>query len=173
MKEKELQLVLEEGEGYKKPFFQKESFTKEILYFMYNKIEFKESLASIDKEMVAFANSSGGRIFLGITDDKKIKGVKITNKLKFRKNFSVNFSVNFGVKGKQLKRMVSIIIRAAQGKDLKIPELADEFDVTTRTLYEDMKKLWNWDIFKFVGAPKTGRYVLTEKGKKMIEGLKV
>jgi len=77
---------------------------------------------------------------------------------------------NFSVKGKQLKRMVSIIIRDAQGKDLKIPKLADEFDVTTRTLYEDMKKLLNWGIFKFVSAPKTGRYVLTEQGKKILEG---
>ena len=90
---------------------------------------------------------------------------------RYIENFSINFSVNFSVKGKQLKRMVSIIIRAAQGKDLKIPELADEFDVTTRTLYEDMKELQNWDILKFVGAPKTGRYVLTEKGKKMVEEL--
>ena len=62
MNKDELQLILEEGEGYR--------------------IEFKESMTSIDKELVAFANSSGGRIFFGITDDKEIKGVKITNKLK-------------------------------------------------------------------------------------------
>ena len=62
MNKDELRLILEEGEGYR--------------------IEFKESMTSIDKELVAFANSSGGRIFLGITDDKEIKGVKITNKLK-------------------------------------------------------------------------------------------
>jgi ATP-dependent DNA helicase RecG len=62
MNKDELQLILEEGEGYR--------------------IEFKESMTSIDKELIAFANSSGGRIFLGITDNKKIKGVKITNKFK-------------------------------------------------------------------------------------------
>jgi ATP-dependent DNA helicase RecG len=62
MNKDELQLILEEGEGYR--------------------IEFKESMTSIDKELVAFTNSSGGRIFLGLTDDKGIKGVKITNKLK-------------------------------------------------------------------------------------------
>jgi len=39
-------------------------------------------MTNIDKELIAFANSSGGRIFLGVTDDKDIKGVKITNKLK-------------------------------------------------------------------------------------------
>ena len=62
MKEEEMQLVLEEGEGYK--------------------IEFKESLSNIDKEIVAFANSSGGRIFLGVGDDNEVKGIRITNELK-------------------------------------------------------------------------------------------
>ena len=57
-----MQLVLVEGEGYK--------------------IEFKESVANIDKEIVAFANSSGGRIFLGIGDDNEVKGIKITNELR-------------------------------------------------------------------------------------------
>ena len=62
MNKKELQLILQEGEGYK--------------------IEFKESLTNLDKELVAFANSSGGKIFLGITDEAKIKGIRITNQLK-------------------------------------------------------------------------------------------
>lgn len=62
MNKNELLLILEEGEGYK--------------------IEFKESLTNIDREIVAFANSSGGRIFLGITDEGKIKGIQITNKLR-------------------------------------------------------------------------------------------
>ena len=62
MTRKELNLILEEGEGYK--------------------IEFKESATGLDREMVAFANSSGGRIFLGVTDEKKPVGIKITNRLK-------------------------------------------------------------------------------------------
>jgi len=62
MNKDELQLILEEGEGYK--------------------IEFRENISSIDKEMVAFANASGGRIFLGITDDRKLKGIRVTNVLK-------------------------------------------------------------------------------------------
>lgn len=62
MNKEELQLVLQEGEGYR--------------------IEFKESPAYIDKELVAFANSAGGRIFLGITDSNEVKGIKVTNSLK-------------------------------------------------------------------------------------------
>ena len=85
--------------------------------------------------------------------------------------FGAKFSENFSVKGKQLDRMVSIKIRAAQNKDLKVPELADEFDVSIRTLYEDMKRLQKWDVLRFEGASKTGRYVLTEKGRQMIKDL--
>lgn len=61
---KEFEFILQEREGFK--------------------IEFKESLdtRSIAKEIVAFANSEGGRIFIGVDDKGKIKGIEITNKLK-------------------------------------------------------------------------------------------
>ena len=59
---KELQIVLQEGEGYR--------------------IEFKEKLSELDKELVAFANASGGRIFLGISDSGVIKGISANNRLK-------------------------------------------------------------------------------------------
>nr|QNO47196.1 hypothetical protein ADAEDOLL_00002 [Methanosarcinales archaeon ANME-2c ERB4]QNO47240.1 hypothetical protein OPBKKODO_00002 [Methanosarcinales archaeon ANME-2c ERB4] len=59
----EMDLILDEGEGYL--------------------IEFKESMSdSLAKEMVAFANSSGGRIFLGVSDEGMVKGVNITNRLR-------------------------------------------------------------------------------------------
>lgn len=46
-------------------------------------IEFKETPdKSLQREMVAFANASGGMIYLGITDSGKVKGIEITNKLK-------------------------------------------------------------------------------------------
>jgi len=60
--QKELSIILQEGEGYR--------------------IEFKERIANLDKELVAFANSSGGRIFLGIADDGKIVGISLDNKTK-------------------------------------------------------------------------------------------
>ncbi len=44
--------------------------------------EFKETLSKIDKEIVAFANSSGGKIYLGISDNGIIKGFALTNKNK-------------------------------------------------------------------------------------------
>jgi len=64
MDEKELGFILHEGEGLK--------------------VEFKEGFDSktLAKEMVAFANSEGGRIFIGINDKGEINGIEITNKLK-------------------------------------------------------------------------------------------
>jgi ATP-dependent DNA helicase RecG len=55
MNAEELKLILEEGEGYR--------------------IEFKEALSGIDREMVAFANASGGRLFIGVTDQKAVRGM--------------------------------------------------------------------------------------------------
>ncbi len=72
MKKEEFEFILEKGEGYF--------------------IEFKESLdKSLSRELVAFANSSGGQIFLGVNDNNKAKGIEITNKLRSRiQDFAAN-----------------------------------------------------------------------------------
>ncbi|MBS3122181.1 putative DNA binding domain-containing protein [Candidatus Woesearchaeota archaeon] len=63
MNKKELNFILKQGEG--------------------QFIEFKEGFDKyIAKEMVAFANVQGGKIFLGITDQKEARGINITNSLK-------------------------------------------------------------------------------------------
>jgi len=64
MDKKELEIILKEGEGYR--------------------LEFKESIKNVDKELVAFANSSGGKVLIGITDEGDIKGITVTNNLKSR-----------------------------------------------------------------------------------------
>jgi len=58
----DLKIILQEGEGYK--------------------AEFKEDIGCLDRELAAFANSSGGRILLGIKDTGEIKGIEITNRLR-------------------------------------------------------------------------------------------
>jgi len=57
-----LELALGEGEGLK--------------------VEFKERLSNLDREIVAFANTSGGTIYLGVDDSGKIIGIPIDNALK-------------------------------------------------------------------------------------------
>jgi len=46
------------------------------------KIEFKAKLSGLANEMVAFANASGGSIYLGIADDGQIVGVSDSNRLR-------------------------------------------------------------------------------------------
>ena len=60
--EEELALVLEEGEGYT--------------------LEFKQNINSdLPKGLTAFANASGGRIFIGVDDKNQITGCSFSNKL--------------------------------------------------------------------------------------------
>ena len=63
MEDKDFELILKTGESYF--------------------VEFKEGVdKGLVKEIVAFSNSKGGRIFIGVTDSGEIKGIKVTNKLK-------------------------------------------------------------------------------------------
>jgi len=60
--DKELKQLIQTGEGYH--------------------FEFKESLdKSLIEEVCAFANSSGGKVLLGISDDGEIKGIRTDNKI--------------------------------------------------------------------------------------------
>ena len=102
---------------------------------------------------------------------KKPKRIQKTT-IDFGTNFRENFSVKFSVKGKQLNRLISILLRISQKRALKIPDISKEFEVSIRTIYEDMNKLQGWSILKFEGAPKTGHYELTEKGEDIIKELK-
>ncbi len=59
--EDELSLILDEGEGYS--------------------LEFKQSVnTDLSKELVAFANASGGRVFIGVNDNNQIVGCDTSNK---------------------------------------------------------------------------------------------
>lgn len=67
MKPSDLKLILKEGEGLGVEF--KEQFT-----------------AKIDRDIVAFANTNGGKIILGVNDQGQIIGEKLTNDLKAKIN---------------------------------------------------------------------------------------
>ncbi|MBI2136387.1 putative DNA binding domain-containing protein [Candidatus Woesearchaeota archaeon] len=64
MNKKQFEFLLNRGEGLKSEF--KENFDSK----------------NLAKEIVAFANGDGGRIFIGISDKGEVKGTQITNKLK-------------------------------------------------------------------------------------------
>ncbi|MBT7260266.1 MAG: hypothetical protein HN888_04010 [Desulfobacula sp.] len=97
MKPDELNLILEEGEGYL--------------------IEFKEKPSHIDKEMVAFANGAGGRIFIGITDAGQIKKAPVTNKLKSQiQDIANNCEPAIKIKLETLDTVLVVHVRSGQDK---------------------------------------------------------
>ena len=80
-------------------------------------VEFKERVnSSLVREMIAFANASGGRIFLGVTDNGKARGIEITNKLRSRiQDFANNCQPSVPVDLKEYKNI--LIIGIPEGKD--------------------------------------------------------
>jgi len=63
MKQSDLEILIREGEG--------------------SMLEYKESLSSsFSRDLVAFANSSGGKILLGVRDNGTVIGVRDSNKLR-------------------------------------------------------------------------------------------
>lgn len=89
----------------------------------------------------------------------------------FAMNFSANFGLKFGIKGKRLSRMVKMFEILHRGEILIDVHIAESFEVSERTIDNDIKFLRGLELIEFIGAKKTGRYVLTEKGKKMIDNL--
>lgn len=89
----------------------------------------------------------------------------------FAINFGANFGLKFGVKGKRLSRMVKMFEVLRRGEILIDVQIAETFEVSERTIDNDIRFLRDLELIEFIGAKKTGRYVLTEKGKKMIENL--
>src|SRR3989344_8151388 len=103
MNKKELNFILQEGEGLK--------------------LEFKESLNNLDKELVAFANSEGGRIFLGVTDNKRIKGINITNKLKSGiQDIANNCDPKIKIRFEEFENILIIHVKEGQDKPYKCKE---------------------------------------------------
>jgi ATP-dependent DNA helicase RecG len=94
----ELSFIIDQGEG---------QFT-----------EFKENIdKSFAKEVVAFANSNGGKILLGVTDYGKIKGLKLSNKLKSQIiDTALNCDPKIIVSIKQLENVIVVSVEESSNK---------------------------------------------------------
>ena len=83
------------------------------------KVEFKESIGSgLDKEMVAFANSSGGEVYIGVTDEGKVKGVNVTNRLKSQiESIARNCDPKVSISIKEMEKEKILVISVKEGKN--------------------------------------------------------
>ena len=104
MKQTDLDILLREGEG--------------------SMLEYKESLSSsFARDVVAFANSSGGKILLGVRDDGTVVGIRDSNKLRAQiqdiaRNCDPPVKVLIGVVGK----VMVITVRESETKPVQCRE---------------------------------------------------
>ena len=83
------------------------------------KTEFKEKAdKNLNREIVAFANSSGGQIYIGLTDEGKIKGINITNKLKSQiEDIAKNCDPKIDISFQEIQKEKILIIGIKESKD--------------------------------------------------------
>lgn len=82
------------------------------------RVEFKEKLNNLDREVVAFANAVGGSIYLGIADDGKLIGIDITNRLKSQiVDISRNCDPGINIKLLEHHHNNLLEIQVQEGKD--------------------------------------------------------
>ena len=97
MRDEQVALLVREGEGLT--------------------VEFKERYSSrIDQDIVAFANSRGGSVLLGVTDDGRIIGERLTNDLKAKINdLARNCKPRISVQLSQSAKVV--VVEVAEGTE--------------------------------------------------------
>jgi len=95
--EKEFDYILQNGESYL--------------------VEFKERInSSLSMQITAFANASGGKIYIGVTDQGVAKGIEITNKQRSQiQDIANNCQPPVHIKLEEFKNILIVVI--PEGKD--------------------------------------------------------
>src|SRR3989338_3292110 len=103
MDEKELEFIIKEGEG--------------------QFIEFREAIRHSDKDLVAFANASGGKIFFGVSDNGNVKGISSLNRaLSEIQNIAQNCDPTIKINAIKLKNIILVEIPEGTDKPYKCKE---------------------------------------------------
>ena len=98
LSEKEFDYILQNGESYL--------------------VEFKEKVnSSLSHEITAFANASGGKIYLGVTDKGVVKGIEITNKLRSQiQDIANNCQPPVHIKLEEFKNILIVVVPEGENK---------------------------------------------------------
>ena len=79
-------------------------------------------------------------------------------------NEGVREGVNEGVK----QRLARELVKICGNKSITRVMMERTFEISTATAERDIALLKEAELIMFEGPPKTGRYVLTEKGRKLL-----
>lgn len=94
----QIRLKIQEGEGFR--------------------LEFKERLSNLDREIVAFANSAGGEIFIGVNDQGEIKGIPINNGLLSQiHDIARNCDPSIHIEIKKHKELQILVVQVDEGRN--------------------------------------------------------
>ncbi len=89
------------------------------------KVEFKERLSNLDREMVAFANTSGGVIYLGVDDSSNIIGIPTTNALKSQVTdiaYNIDPSIRITLQEYREEKVLAIQVPSGSDKPYRCKE---------------------------------------------------
>ena len=114
-------------------------------------LEFKESLsASFARELVALANTAGGRILLGVSDDGVVKGIKDTNALRARvQDIARNCDPSVKVLTKHVGDVFAVEVRESDAKPV---QCSDGFFWRQGAATQKMSRDEIRDFFRSEGA---------------------
>lgn len=104
MKQTDLNILLQEGEG--------------------SMLEYKESLSSsLARDLTAFANSSGGKVLLGVRDDRTVIGVRDSNKLRAQiQDIARNCDPPVKILIETVGKVTAITVRESESKPVQCRE---------------------------------------------------
>ncbi len=77
----------------------------------------------------------------------------------------------YDLRGQQIDRVFFLLQDISKGKSLDYDKFEKKFDVSTKTIKRDLKKLKELGLIVFQGAPKTGKYVMTPAGNEKLRSL--
>ena len=131
MKAADLDILLQEGEGVM--------------------LEYKESLStSFARELVALANTAGGKILLGVRDDGTIKGIADTNQLRARiQDIARNCDPPVKI---LLQRIGDVIVVTVRESDAKPVQCSDGYFWRQGAVTQKLSRDEIRDLFRSEGA---------------------
>ncbi|MCD6578954.1 hypothetical protein J7L48_05720 [bacterium] len=103
-----------------------------------------------------------------VTPQDNIKKDNEINLIKFEKilhHDGVNEVVNEVVK----RRLLQEILYIKTHEKTRKPDIEKFFNISKATAERDISLLKKLELIDFKGAPKIGKYILTQKGKKLLE----
>ena len=111
--------------------------------------EFKEQVDSnLDKEIVAFANSSGGKIYIGITDANKVIGTHITNRLKSQiEDIAKNCDPKITISLQEMKKEKILVITVSESKN-KPHKCSSGFYIRSNASTQKLSRNEIWEFMK-------------------------